>query len=166
MTKIASHLANYAAYHRDSRNIAIHMLGIPLIVLAIEMLLSRPSLMAAGFPLTPAFLLAVAAATYYLTLDLRLGLSMTAFLALGLWLGDSVAALPTSKWLTIGLGTFVLGWVLQFIGHILEGRKPAFMDDLRGLLIGPLFVAAEIGFALGLRRDLKKAVDQRTARSS
>src|SRR3546814_9523920 len=36
-----------------------------------------------------------------------------------------------SVWLGSGLGMFVLGWVIQFVGHYYEGRKPAFVDDLR-----------------------------------
>ena len=49
----------------------------------------------------------------------------------------------------------------QFIGHYFEGRKPAFVDDLTGLIIGPLFVAAELGFMLGLREPLRLAIEAR-----
>ena len=38
-----------------------------------------------------------------------------------------------------GLGLFVLGWVLQFIGHAFEGKKPSFLSDPRFLLIGVAF---------------------------
>lgn len=56
---------------------------------------------------------------------------------------------------------FVVGWAIQFVGHAWEDRKPAFVDDVIGLLVGPLFVAAEVLFALGLRRDLQRAIDAR-----
>ena len=36
-------------------------------------------------------------------------------------------------------------WVLQFIGHAIEGKKPSFMKDLQFLLIGPAWI---LGFAL------------------
>ena len=39
-----------------------------------------------------------------------------------------------------GLGLFVGGWILQFIGHGIEGNRPSFMKDPRFLLIGPLFI--------------------------
>ena len=55
---------------------------------------------------------------------------------------------------------FVLGWVLQFIGHYFEGKKPAFVDDLVGLLIGPLFVMAELLFLLGFAKSLQQQIDQ------
>ena len=60
-----------------------------------------------------------------------------------------VAALPDQA-LMAGIALFVVGWILQFIGHYYEQRKPAFVDDLVGLLIGPLFLVAEAAFALGL----------------
>ena len=36
----------------------------------------------------------------------------------------------------ISLGLFVLGWVLQFIGHWFEGKPPEFMKDYRFLFVG------------------------------
>ena len=47
------------------------------------------------------------------------------------------------------------------MGHFWEGRKPAFADDLMGLVIGPLFVVAEVVFALGGRRALHDAITAR-----
>jgi uncharacterized membrane protein YGL010W len=44
----------------------------------------------------------------------------------------------------------VVGWVIQFVGHYYEGRKPAFVDDITGLIIGPLFVVAEAAFLMGM----------------
>ena len=54
----------------------------------------------------------------------------------------------------------ILGWILQFIGHYWEGRKPAFVDDILGLVIGPLFILAEATFALGFRREVLHAIEQ------
>jgi uncharacterized membrane protein YGL010W len=64
-------------------------------------------------------------------------------------------------WLGWGLGLFVLGWIIQFVGHYYEGRKPAFVDDIMGLAVGPLFVVAELGFLLGLRDEVRRAVEER-----
>ena len=84
MKTLEDHLAQYAAYHRDARNIATHLVGIPMIVFAVEVLLSRPALgVLAGIALSPALLLAVAFALFYLRLDLRFGIVMTALFALG-----------------------------------------------------------------------------------
>ena len=161
MQTIEQNLTQYAAYHRDRRNIASHFIGIPLIVLAVAVLLSRPGFELAGLWLSPAALSALAAALFYLRLDLRFGLLMAALLCLCLWAGAALAARSTALWLGAGLALFVGGWIIQFVGHYYEGRKPAFVDDLMGLLIGPLFVAAEAAFLLGLRREVEQAVVQR-----
>jgi uncharacterized membrane protein YGL010W len=161
MRPLVDLLSQYAAYHRDPRNIATHFVGIPLIVVAVAALLGRPALAAAGVSVTPALAVATVAAAYYLSLDAVLGFIMAFLLLLAVILGDRVARAPTSEWLSAGAGAFVVGWILQFIGHGWEGRKPAFVDDLIGLAIGPLFVLCELLFVLGLRRDLKSAIESR-----
>ncbi len=161
MKTLTDQLSTYAAYHRDRRNIALHLVGIPLILASIEILGSRPIFALAGMTLTPVILIAVAAGLFYLLLDLPLGLTMALVLAAGAWLGETIAAMPTATWLGVGVGMFVVGWIIQLVGHVHEGRKPAFLDDLVGLLIGPLFVIAEIAFMLGLRRDLDTSIEAR-----
>ncbi len=37
------------------------------------------------------------------------------------------------------LGLFVVGWILQFVGHWFEGKLPAFFSDVRFLFVGPLW---------------------------
>lgn len=159
MKTLTQHLASYAAYHRDPRNIVTHLVGVPMIVVALEILLSRPAFMVAGLPLNPAIFLSAVASLFYLRLDLRFGLAMTAFYALACWAGYLVAALASPVWLATGIGLFVFGWIIQFLGHHYEGRKPAFLDDIAGLIIGPLFIVAEAAFFLGLRRDLQRDIE-------
>ena len=53
---------------------------------------------------------------------------------------------------------FFIGWVFQFIGHHYEKAKPAFFDDIKQLLIGPLFLVAEICFYCKLFAGLEKQV--------
>jgi uncharacterized membrane protein YGL010W len=91
-------------------------------------------------------------------LDVRYGLVMLLLLALAGAAGEQIVLVSGALWWASGLGLFVVGWVFQFIGHYYEGRKPAFVDDLVGLLIGPLFVVAEAGFLIGLRRDVEAHV--------
>jgi uncharacterized membrane protein YGL010W len=162
MRTLTDQLAQYAAYHRDRRNIATHFVGIPMIVAALAVLLSRPASTFGVLPfaLSPAWLLFVAATVYYLLLDVPLGLLMVAVSALCLWLGRSLAAAPLGAWLASGIGLFVVGWVFQFVGHAAyEHRKPAFVDDVIGLLIGPLFVLAEALFSFGWRPALREAIE-------
>ena len=44
----------------------------------------------------------------------------------------------------LGAGLFVLGWILQFIGHRIEGNRPAFFGDPLYLLVGVLWVGKEV----------------------
>ncbi len=162
MRTLVEHLSNYADYHRDRRNIATHFVGITVIVLAVATLLSRPSFDVVGVPLSPAVLVVSGFIAFYFVLDVRFGVLMTALLAPCLAIGAKLAALDTVVWLGAGVGMFVGGWLVQFIGHFFEGRKPAFVDDLVGLVVGPLFVAAEVVFALGLRKELHDEIVRRS----
>lgn len=162
MRTLVDQLSQYAAYHRDRRNIATHFIGIPMIVQAVAVLLARPVLADLGpLAISAATLVTLATALYYLRLDGRLGAAMVLLLGLALWCAQWLAAQPTPVWLGWGLGLFVVGWLFQFVGHYWEGRKPAFVDDLVGLVIGPLFVLAEAAFLLGLRRDLQQQIEAR-----
>jgi uncharacterized membrane protein YGL010W len=51
-----------------------------------------------------------------------------------------LALLPQAWVWQVSLAVFVVAWIGQFIGHKIEGKKPSFFDDVRFLLIGPLFV--------------------------
>jgi uncharacterized membrane protein YGL010W len=162
MKTLTDQLSQYAAYHRDRRNILTHFVGIPMIVLAVAVLLARPVFAQWGaVALSPATAVTLASVLYYLRLDVRLGVVMAVLMALCLWFAQAVAAQSTGTWLVVGIGLFVVGWVIQFIGHYYEGRKPAFVDDITGLIIGPLFVVAEAGFLLGLRRGLQHDIEAR-----
>jgi uncharacterized membrane protein YGL010W len=162
MRKATELMVQYAAYHRDRRNITTHFVGIPLIVFGIAVLLARPSLMVGGVALTPAWLLWGAGALWYLSRgNLVLGGWVTALTALLFLMAHQAAGGSVASWLTWGLGTFVFGWILQFIGHYYEGRKPAFVDDMSGLMVGPMFVTGEFLFALGLCRPLLEEIERK-----
>ncbi len=161
MKTLTDHLAQYASYHRDPRNLISHFIGIPMIVLAVAVLLSRPGVDMTGVWLSPVVPVALASTLFYLRLDMRFGVLMGVVLSISVWLGAVLAQRSTTIWLSAGLGLFVVGWIIQIVGHYFEGRKPAFVDDLTGLIIGPLFVAAELGFMLGCREPLREAIEAR-----
>ena len=158
MKTLTQQLGQYAAYHRDRRNVVTHFVGIPMIVVAAAILLARPGVAVGDWFISPALIVALAMTLYYLKLDLRYGVAMGVFLAVCLAIAGDVARADSATWLISGVGLFVIGWVIQFVGHLFEGRKPAFFDDVMGLAIGPLFVVAEAGFLLGLRRDLQQKI--------
>lgn len=159
MTALIKQLSTYATYHRDQRNIATHFFGVPMIFVAVVALLSRPLVELGGFFFAPIHVVGLLAAIFYLRLEVRFGLVMLANIIAAAIFGRFLAAQSTAVWLGVSIGLFVVGWVIQFIGHYYEGKKPAFVDDLVGLLVGPAFVTAELGFKLGLRKDLEREIE-------
>lgn len=152
-------MAFYAAYHRDARNRATHFVGVPLIMLAILIPLSWPGVQAGGLTLTPALLLAAAVLAYYFVLDVPLALAMLAVFAALIWLAELIAGLGARQgWTWFGV-LFVVGWTLQLAGHAFEGRRPALVDNLFQIFVAPLFLAAEVFFALGYKPQLRRRIN-------
>jgi uncharacterized membrane protein YGL010W len=154
-------MAFYAAYHQDARNKATHFVGVPLIMLAILVPLSFLRMELWRFDLTAAILLAAAVLAYYFILDVGLALAMLVVLGVLIWLAELIAGRGAAQgWIWFGI-LFVGGWILQLAGHVLEGRKPALVDNLFQIFVAPMFLAAEMFFSLGLRADLQRAVQAR-----
>lgn len=42
--------------------------------------------------------------------------------------------------LILSIIVFIGSWILQFIGHKIEGKKPSFLKDIQFLLIGPAWL--------------------------
>ena len=155
-------LAQYAAYHRDRRNIVTHFIGVPMIVFGIGVLLAGTGAVLAGFYWTPAWAIFLLLAAWYLTRgELALGIATSAGVGLLIALAHPLAAGSTGPWLAWGLGFFVVGWIIQFIGHYYEGRKPAFVDDIMGLIVAPMFVVLELLALLGLFKPLIARIEAR-----
>jgi uncharacterized membrane protein YGL010W len=153
-------LKQYAEYHRDRRNIVTHFLGVPLIVFAVGVLLSRPTFALGGLVLSPAWIVFAGVAVWYLTRgELLLGVAVSTSVAVLMLLAHRVDG-GIGPWLGWGVGTFVVGWIIQFVGHYYEGRKPAFADDLVGLLVGPMFVVMELLALLGLFKPLVSEIER------
>jgi uncharacterized membrane protein YGL010W len=159
MSRLVDRLAFYAEFHRDTRNILTHFVGVPMIVLGVMVLLTKPGFILVDQPVTPLHLALLPALAYYFRLHWQAGLLMVAVLLPMAWAALWIGALGFWVWLASAVGLFVVGWAIQFLGHHYEGRKPAFVDDLSGLILGPLFVTVEALFMLGLWRTLKQAIE-------
>jgi len=155
-------LAQYAEYHRDRRNIVSHFVGVPMIVFAVGVLLARATFPAFGISLTLAWIVFALAAAWYLTRgNVVLGIAVSVAVGILIKLGHGVSGGSVAQWLAWGVGFFLVGWVIQFVGHWYEGRKPAFVDDLIGLLVGPMFVVAELMFMRGWNKPLHAEIERR-----
>ncbi|MBT1444510.1 DUF962 domain-containing protein [Shewanella sp. JM162201] len=157
MKSAVDQLARYKSVHLNPTNIKTHFVGIPLIIWSAFVWLGLLRFELAGFGVASAamvFTLVVLA--YYVMLHVRLAVGMLLFILPVLYTSDKMAMLPNAGW--IAAAVFVIGWVFQLIGHRYEKAKPAFIDDLTQLLIGPFFLMAELYFALGLEKALDKEI--------
>ena len=161
MQTLEQQMGFYAAYHQDRRNKATHFVGVPLIMLAILVPLSWPGIEIGGFKLTAGILLAVAVLAYYFVLDVPLALAMLVVFGVLIWLAELIAAGGAARgWTWFGC-LFVGGWILQLVGHVFEGRRPALVDNVLQTFVPPIFLAAEVFFALGYKPALNAAVQKR-----
>ena len=162
MKTVEENLTQYAAYHRDRRNIATHFVGVPMIVFAVILALATAVITVGPMAVTVAALVSIAACVYYLMLDRVFGVTLAIVLFVMCAAASEITArLATGATLGAAAAIFVLGWALQFLGHKFEGMKPAFYDDLMQLAIGPLFVCAEIFFLLGAKAQLRRYIEER-----
>ncbi len=153
-------MAVYATYHRDRRNRLTHFFGIPAIIVALLLALGLAHVELAGLELSLGVVVALAVYALWIVLDWPIGLAMGLFLLPALALTELLvgALLASTTWALFAI-LFVGGWALQLWGHVYEGRRPALVSNLFQALIGPMFLMAEIFFALGLRRDLHQRVE-------
>lgn len=153
-TQAAQLLAEYSADHQHPFNRLMHSICVPLIfasLIALLWAIPFPAGLAAGLTWVNFGTLALAGVTiYYLRLAPRLGVGMLLAAVVMVPLVALAAGLPWPLWLT-ALAVFVIGWIGQFAGHYVEGRRPSFFRDLRFLLIGPLWVLAKLYTAVGIR---------------
>ena len=155
-------MAMYSAYHRDPRNRATHFVGVPMIAFALLVPMSLAGLFSlGGYPVSVGTLFAAAVILYWIVCQPAVGIAAGLFFVPFVWFAHWIAAQgPATAWAVFAVA-FVLGWVIQLVGHAFEGRKPALMDNLLQIFIAPVFLMAEALFALGLLKPLHDAVEAR-----
>ena len=148
-------LDEYGESHRNPVNKTIHWLCVPVIVwsvVAFLWLLPFP-LASAGLPVPVnwAILVVILAQAYWFSLSWRLGLGLLICNLVMIQL--VVIAEQTASWPLWLLATvlFVLSWIGQFIGHLIEKKRPSFFKDLQFLLIGPAWLLAALYRLAGIR---------------
>ena len=78
-----------------------------------------------------------------------------------LYFAQGIAAKGFDTALTVFVTLFVVGWIIQFVGHIFEKRKPALFDNLLQIFMAPSFLIAEVLFLIGLEKGLRAEIDAR-----
>lgn len=144
MASIHPLLDEYGESHRNPTNKLIHWICVPVIVwTVIALLWAAPfpaALQSEVVPVNWATIALVLAQIYYFRLSPMLAIGVLMFNVLLLWL-TAIAdqAAPWPLW-QMAAGLFVLAWIGQFIGHLIEGKRPSFFKDLQFLLIGPAWL--------------------------
>lgn len=137
---------NYSGDHRNRHNRLIHWICVPLILWAV--IAALWVIPVPGWLGRPGFwsgMAMVAALAFYMRLSRPVGIAMIlVFVALGVLTELLYRQLGANALLWLALGVFVLAWIGQFIGHVLEGARPSFFTDLVYLLIGPAWLASKV----------------------
>ena len=142
MKSIHTWLAEYSDSHRNPVNKRLHWLCVPPIVVTVFGALR--AIPAGDALINPATVSAALALGYYLLLSWRLTLGIAPVLALMLTLVEFSHATLGAAHLPVTAAVFVLAWIGQFYGHKVEGKKPSFFKDVQFLLIGPLWLLADV----------------------
>ncbi len=159
-------LASDGHFHCDRRNRLTHYFGVPLIVYALLVAAGLPAIELAGVRLPLERTLLGLLVLWYLLLDLRLGVALALVLGVLAWAAEATLAAVPGRALSIAAAAFIIGWALQLLGHRLEGNRPALVSNLGQIFVAPIYLAAELTFALGLRARLAAEVRERERRLS
>ena len=151
--KFMDMLVNYASAHQHKINIVFHLIGIPTIMLGINIPLSWFNYDVMGITLTAAHILTIGLFFFYLTLDTAFSI---VFLVMGLLIAEYALILSTHPIAgTIAAAAFFGGYALQFIGHAIEKSMPVLVKHpIQANLAAPFFVIVEILGLLQLRKSL------------
>jgi uncharacterized membrane protein YGL010W len=154
MQSLQEQLDAYAAYHHDPRNKLSHFFGVPLVIFALFVFLGwfrfapTPDLPL----LSGAALFCLLVFVYYLGRDWFVALVQAPFIGALLWLADQVARWPFAESMLTFLAAFLGGWLIQLVGHALEGRRPALADNFLQIFNAPLFLTVEVLCLLRFRK--------------
>lgn len=140
---------SYSANHQNPTNKLIHWICVPLIVFSLIGLLTAIPFPHIGFLGKYnmyinwfSFVLAITI-YYYSTLSPILSYLMLFFFGICYFFVIQLEYLEKNGgpalW-QVSLAIFVLAWAGQFVGHKIEGKKPSFLEDLKFLLIGPIWL--------------------------
>ncbi|KAI8615480.1 hypothetical protein BC830DRAFT_1122412 [Chytriomyces sp. MP71] len=153
---------SYAEYHVNPVNKAIHTVFVPTLLWTAFVMtaVKNPQVMwsvAGGY------------AAYYTILHPVIGGSAALATLAGAY-GAMEFVKHGLEWTGVepfnfALGLHISSWLIQFVGHAIEGRAPAFLDNVfQPIVLAPFFVWSHGLFDLGLYKNLSKELDAETAK--
>jgi len=146
MRSVNDWFGSYSSDHQNATNRLIHWICVPAILWAvIAALWLIPVPASIGKPGLWCALVMVGALTFYWRLSRPLGAAMIVLFVLLALLTDALyRALGSRDLLWLAIAVFVLAWIGQFVGHMIEGKRPSFFTDLAYLLIGPAWLVGKL----------------------
>lgn len=138
MREIERLISHYGESHQNKTNILIHAVAVPsifFVTLGLVWSIPVPEFIS-QFKINFVHISIIPMLYYYFKLSGPIGAAMTLLTLLAIGGIKLLVAADISVW-QFSLALFVVMWILQFIGHEIEGKKPSFFEDLRYLLVGP-----------------------------
>jgi len=161
-TKLLDMLTGYAAAHQHPFNIAVHFVGIPIIMLGVFIPLSWVRIEIPGIALNLAHIAALGLFVFYFTLDRIFSIVFLIYALPVALLATWIGAEPLVVSGTVAAAAFFGGYIAQFIGHAVEKSVPVILKHpVQANVAAPFFIVVEIFSLLGLRDDMFKEVQRR-----
>ena len=160
MRKIDQLLQEYGESHQTKFNRIVHYFCVPAIFFSLIGLLAAipiGNLLTQSIPSTLlpyahiGSIVILLGLLYYLRLSIPLFIGMLLFSVLVLLGINQIQVLNIAPLWVIMLGIFVIAWIVQFVGHNHEGKKPSFLKDVQFLMIGPAWTMSHLFNAVGIK---------------
>ncbi len=163
-SRLMDMLTGYASAHQHPFNIAVHMIGIPVIMLGVFIALSWLSMDFGAVSFNGAHVATLVLFAFYFSLDKLFSLVFLLFAAPIAYFATQIGVEPLETSGTIAAATFVGGYVAQFIGHAVEKSIPVVLKHpIQANLAAPFFTVVELFKFAGLRDDMFNEVQDRIA---
>jgi uncharacterized membrane protein YGL010W len=147
--------AEYERSHSHALNKWFHWICVPATTVSLLGLLWSLPMPASWGRISefvnPATLAVAAALVFYLKISPSLAIGMAVFAAIALTMISGYQRLGWMPLWRPSLTIFVAAGILQVVGHAIEGKRPSIFDDLRYVLIGPLWVFRSVYREAGIR---------------
>ncbi len=133
-------LVGYASAHQHPIIIAVHLIGIPIIMLGIFIPMTWITIGIEVFALNLAQITPIAMFIFYMTLDWTFAVVFLMFAVAVAELASILGSYQQSTALIIASAAFFGGYTAQFIGHAIEKSMPVLLKHpIQANLAAPLF---------------------------
>lgn len=156
-------LAGYGSHHQNATNAVMHIIGVPFIMLGVLIPLTWLGIDLWGVNFNAALLVYLALGAFYFSLDKACAVFFLFYAGAVLYIANVVGGQASSSqaW-GISAGAFFGGYILQFIGHGIEGKAPALLTyPIQSQVAAPLFIVVELFKFMGIKEDMFNAMQAR-----